>query len=875
MVDGARGIWKSVRALLWKGRTERELSEELAFHVEMETEKNVREGMSPEEARRAALISFRGVERYKEEVRSARRARWIEVLGQDAGMAVRTFRRSPGLAALVVLTLGLGIGASTGIFSVVDGAVLRPLPWNDPDRLVLVEEVTPRGSDFSFSEPNYLDFREATESLTALAAYRDVRPALTTDGRPERLEGLAVTHTFFPLLGARAAHGRTFRAEEDRAGGDTRVVVLSHGLWQRRFGGDPGIVDETVILDGESYRVTGVMPEDFEYFGTELWLPLAPSPLSDRMDHWLEVIGRLAPDATAAEAQAELAGISARLAEIHTSMAGWGARVTPLKEALVGPEFRQASVVLAAAVALLLLMACANVANLLLAHATARRGDLGVRLALGAGRGRVVRQLLTESLLLAVGGAVLGLIGAIWLVDIIRAAAPAAIPRVEQLAVDFRVLGFAAATALATSVLAGFLPALHAARTDAAAQLRDGVRSGTSRGQRKVRDGLVVAQVAVAVVLLLGAGLLVRSFLHLQAVDPGFRTENVWSVPLQLPESRYSDPSDQFFAYRDILDEVRAIPGVVNASAAFVDPFGTVNATNNVTPVERAAEVTDAGFMQARWRAVSPSYFETMGVPLLQGRLFTSEDRYGNPPTVLITRTLAERLWPGEDAVGKQLYWGGTDGEPRTVVGVVGDIRDISLEADPDPVMFLSYRQLALPSMSVLVRTRGRIESLADALREAVWTVDPTLPVPVVRSMSDSRATSISGPRFNALVLAAFALVSMILAAVGLYGLLGFIVARQTREIGVRRALGARPGTVSSMIVRRGLVLAGMGIGIGIVVTLGFNRFIESLLFETTRTDPVTFVAVPLLFALIAAAAAWIPARRAARVSPMIALRGD
>lgn len=874
MLDRLKGAWKSLRALLRRETVESELSEELAFHIEMETEKNIRAGLSPAEARRAALVSFRGVERTKEEVRATRRASGIEVLARDVAMAVRMIRRSPGVAAVVVLTLGVGIGAATAIFSVVDAAVLRPLPWSDPGRLVEVRETTPQGAPFSVSEPNYLDFRAGGHLLTQMAAFRGASPSLTGHGEPVQVPGLAVTHTLFPLLGAKAELGRTFTAEEDRPG-EGRVVVLSHGLWQRRFGADPGIVGRAIELDGEPYVVTGVMPADFSFFGAQLWIPLAPDARSNRTNHWLGVLGRLAPGATVRQAQAELAGVSSSLAKLYPAMSGWSVEVRSLKDLFVGQEFRRASVLLMGAVALLLLMACANAANLLLARAATRRRELGIRSALGAGRLRLLRQLLTESGLLALAGTGLGLLLAWWAATAVRAAAPAAIPRVENVTVNLRVLGFAAAMALLTALLSGAFPALQAARTDAAEQLRDGGRSGASRGQRRLRDGLVVAQVSTAVVLLLGAGLLLRSFVRLQGVDPGFRVQNIWAVPLHLSESRYPQGDQQFFAFRDILARVRTIPGVTSAAAGLVDPFSGFSATNDVTPAERVGQVSEAGYMQARWRAVSGSYFQTMDVPLLRGRLFTTQDRYGAPPVIIVTRTAAERLWPGEDAVGKRLFWGGTDGQPRTVIGVVGDIQDVAMDADPAPLVFLSYRQVVLPLMTLLVRTDASVPGLATAIRHAVWDVDPALAVPEVRPLAQNRTDALAGPRFNTMLLAAFAAVALLLAAVGLYGLLAFLVARRTRELGVRRALGADTGAVARMVVRHALALAGAGIAIGLVIAAALARFVASLLYHTSATDTLTYVAVPVLLALVATLAAWLPARRATRVSPLLALRSD
>lgn len=877
MLDAIRGWWKAARAVVRRERFEAELDDEVSFHIAMETEKNVRAGMAPSEARRAALLAFRGVQRYKEQVRSARRGAWIEAIAQDVRLALRSFRRAPGVAALVVATLGLGLGATTVIFGLLNAAVLRPLPWPDPDALVEVMETTPEGAPFSASQPNFLDYRNrATASLAALGGYVRTSPTLTgAGGDPERVTGLRASRDLVTVLGGRTALGRAFTADEDRPGGDTRVVTLSHGLWQRRFGGDSAVVGRRILLDGEAHLVTGVFEAGFGFEDADLWVPLAADPASDRLDHWLTMIGRLAPDATPARAEAELEAIARSLAEAEPAMAGWGVDVVGLHEQLVGPAFRRASLVLAIAVGLLLLMACANAANLLLARALARRADLGLRAALGAGRGRLVRQLLTESVLLAGGGAVLGGSAAIWVLGLIRAAAPAAVPRVQDATVDVRVVAFATAATLATALLAGLFPALQAARTDPAAQLADSGRAGTSRRQRRLRDALVVAQVAVALVLMVGAGLLTRSFVRLQAVDPGFRAEGILRTDLRLPSARYS-PADgaRFFGYRDILRSVQAVPGVTGAALAFVDPFGGRNLVNDITPADRAPETSAAGFMQAGWRPVSPEYFDVLGIPLLRGRGFTAEDRYGMPPTVILTQSLAERLWPGEDPIGKGLFWGGTEGEPRRVVGVVGDIRDVALDEDPRPLIFLSYQQVTLGSMVLLARTDGATSGIAAAVREAIWRVDRDLPVDL-RPLARNRADVTAGPRFNTLVLGLFAALSLALAAIGLYGLLGFTVVSRTREFGVRRALGALPGAISRMVILRGLGLTGVGIAIGLVAAVALARVMESLLFRTPGIDPVTFLAAPAVFAAASLLASWLPARRALAVDPVRSLRGD
>ncbi len=873
-MDQLKGWWKRARALVRPTAADREMTDELAFHLEMEVAKNLRAGMSPAAARRAARISFGGVERFKEEVRAERGIAWVETLGQDLRQALRGIRRAPGFAAVAILTLGLGIGASTMIFSVVDAVVFAPLPFALPDRLIHGRETNPEGADFSVSDPNYLDFRDRNQTLAGLAAYRVDQVSLTGGTEPERITAVAATHSLFSTLGIGAAIGRVFTAEEDRPDGAAAVVVLGHGLWQRAFGGDSSIVGRTITLKGQPFAVIGVVPSTFRFLQADAWMPLAPSPRSDRDDHWLDLIGRLRPGATVEQARADLARIAAQNSVTYPAVAGWGVRVHRLDEWIVGPGFRQSSLLLAGAVGILLLLACTNVANLLLARASARQTDLAVRLALGAGQGRLIRQFLTESAVLSMLGAIVGLMAVGWAVAALRSVPVGLVPRLETVAVNGRVLGFALAVAVLASVGAGILPALQASKTDVHSTLKRAGRSGGSAGRHRLREGLVVAQVALAVMLLIGGGLLVRSLVRLQRLDTGLATEHVWTVPLQLSPAQYPEEWKVARFYDALATRIEAIPGIRSAGATNVNPYSGANLVNDVTPDERAAE-HPTGYLQAAWRIVSPGYFESAGVPVIKGRDFGEVDVVDGVPVAVISKTLAGRLWPGQDPIGKRLFWGGTDGKPRTVIGVVGDIRDVTVEAAPPPVMFLSTRQIVGPAMTMVVRADREIPNIGAEIRRAVWAEDANLPVPAVRAMAESRSEAIARPRFNAALLAGFATAALLLAVLGLYGVLSFAVVERTREIGVRIALGAEPPKVVGMLVGRGLLLTGLGIAIGLVGAVGLASLMTSLLYQTTGTDPLTFVAVPVLLLLVALLAAYFPASRATRVDPLTALRGE
>jgi putative ABC transport system permease protein len=796
------------------------------------------------------------------------------MLPNDLRYAARSLRRNPGFALVAVLTLALGIGATTAIFAVIDAVMLRPLPFAQPERLVHVWETTPEGEVFTAADPNYLDLRDRNRTFEAMAAYKQAALSLTGHGDARRLEGMAVTHSLFPLLGVRPALGRTFLPEEDSPGGDTRVALLGHALWQDQFGGDPAIVGSTITLDRQPYTVTGVMPEGFEYPGAELWIPLAPDPARERDDHWLWIVGRLRPDVTLAAAQGDLQSIARSYGEQHPVIGGWGIRLESMSERIVGPGFRQTMLVLLGGVGGLLLIGCLNLANLLLARATARQTEIGIRSALGAGRSRIARQLLTESLLLAALGSAAGLVVAAWAIGTLRGLAPGWVPRLDEVAIDWRVMAFAFGLGLATSLLFGLAPAVRASRVELAQTLRQGGRS-VSPSHRRLRNGLVVVQVALATALLVSAGLLMRSFMRLQAADPGFDAAGVVAVPIQFDEAAYGEAWRRVVFLDQLVERIEAVPGVVAAGASAVDPFSGWNLSNDVTPAERAAEVGASGYVQAGWRAVTPGFFSAMRIPLLRGRTFTGADPYDGPVIGVVTAALAERLWPGEDPVGKQLFRGGVDGEPLTVIGVVGDYHDVNIGGDPPLILFIPNNQMAWPSMTLLVRSALDGPAVAAAVREQIRALDPNLPVPEIRPLERSVSAAVAGPRFRSVLLGAFAAIALILAAVGVYGVASFGVARRIREFGVRLALGATPADVSGMVLRSGLALAAAGVALGIVAAWGLSRFLSTLLYDLSPTDPGTFAAVALLLGAVTVLATYLPGRRASRVDPVVALRDE
>lgn len=865
---------------------EREVDSELAFHLEMRVRELLEQGMTPDDARAAARQRFGDVDRIAEACRDLgrrrnnemRRTEWFAELRQDLRYAMRGLRSSPGFTAVALLTLALGIGASTTIFSVANAVLLRPFPYYQPDRIVRLFATNPTTKTFDVSDPDYLDWRQRVRGLSQLAAFTGEKLNLLGDGDPVELGAMAATPSLFPLLGVRPILGRVFSEEEAPPGAPARVVLLSYAFWQSRFGGDRGALGRTLNLSGTAYEVIGVMSPEFVFPGNPvLWQPLAPSASKSygetpRGYRRLGVIGRLAPGVTLARALDEVRSVARDLArEYPETNREWGANVTSLEEWLIGDDLRTRVEVLLVAVGLLLLMGCVNVANLLLARATARQREMSVRAALGAGRGRIVRQLLTESLVLAALGAALGVALTVVAVPVLRDVGETAIPRLHELAVDWRVVAFGVVASVVTGILFGIAPALQAARADLNDVLRGGGRIAAAG---RLRSILIVTSVAIAFVLLVGAGLVGRSFERLMRVDYGFRAEGVFTASLTVDGERYRGRDKRAAFYAEAARRLAAAPDIGAVGFTNIAPFSGESAAIRFAVIGRQPASAD-DYLSANWRSVTPGYFAALGIALKKGRLIAESDGDREPRVVVITETMARQIWPGVDPVGQQIAVGGNAATPWTVVGIVGDIRDQLLEKEPEPMMYLSFQQVSWQTMWLIARGTGDPLALAPVVRREIHAIDPLMPVaneqPLARLVSEIAAQ----PRLTALIFGLFASAALVLAVVGVYGMVAYGVTQRTREIGVRLALGATPTRIVRGVVRHGVALAGFGIAIGLWVAYALSRFMRGILYGVAPTDAVTYLAVGALLLGCAAAASLLPARWAARLDPMRALRDE
>ena len=811
----------------------------------------------------------------------------METLLQDIRYGVRMLLKRPSFTLIAVVALALGIGANTAIFSVVNAVLLRPLPFAEAGRLMNVWETNPQRGQTraAVSYPDFADWREQNHSFDYMSTYHDSDFILTGGGEPLRLLGAVVNADLFPLLGAQPAIGRTFRPDEDKPGEGGRVVVLGHGLWQRQFGSDPNVVGRAVTLNGNSYTVVGVMPAGFtfpiESTPIELWTTVAEDasgkePITGmRGAHYMNVIARLKPGVTEAQAQGEMDTISARLAQQYPDTnAHRGTNVMSALESLVG-DVRPALLILLGAVGCVLLIACANVANLLLARATTRHKEIAIRAALGASRLRVVRQLLTESVLLALAGGALGLLVALWGGDLLMALSGDELPRATQINLDWRVLGFTLLVSCVTGVLFGLVPALHAARFDLTESLKEGGRTGGEGGRRnRVRGALIVAEVAVALVLLVGAGLLVESLRRLQQVNPGFDAHNVLTATVSLPEAQYKTEQQVEF-YRNLRERIAQLPGVTSASVVFPLPLGGDRIGISFETEGRPLPKSDLPVTELRM--VTPDYFRTLNIPLVKGRDFTVRDDARAPGVIIVNEAFARKFFPDEDPIGHRVKPGiSTDeNDPvmREIVGVVGNVKHKSLSAAVEPEAYVPHAQIPFGSMTLVVKTAGDASGLAGAVRNEVRALDKDLPVYNVKTLDDYLAISVAQPRFNTLLLASFAALALVLTAVGLYGVMSYSVVQRTHEIGVRIALGAQRRDVLKLVVGQGMLLALIGTGLGLLASLAATRVLASLLYEVSAADPLIYAGITLLLTTVALVACYIPARRATKVDPMIALR--
>ena len=875
------------RNLFRKGEVERELDDELRAYVELLTAEKMRGGMDADASRRAALLEVEGVEQVKERVREVRAGAMLETIIQDLRYGVRVLAKSPVFTAVAVLTLALGIGANSAIFSIVNAVLLRPLDYKDSGRLVLVNHNYRKlGLRASVSAPGYAHYREHAQSFSAVAAYTGWSVNLTGDGEPERLQGLTVTPNLFPLLGADAARGRVLLEEEGQPGRG-RVIVLSDALWRRRFGADPNVVGRALTLNGNPFTVVGVMPPAFRFgreFGpaADFWAPitftqqqLSPDNLTNE---YLGVVASLKPGVSLAQAQAEMDAIAKTLRDQYmpgSDEAYWGLLVTPMSELVVG-DIRPALLVLLGAVALVLLIACANVANLMLARAASRQKEIAIRSALGAGRGRVVRQLLTESTLIALLGGAAGLLLANWGLTFLLRMNEDKIPRAHEIGLDWGVVAFTAGVSLLTGLAFGLGPAFQTSRVDLHDTLKEGGRSGSAGTRRGVRGALVVAEVSLAVVLLVGAGLLVRSFVGLRHVSPGFQPEHVIAMQVSLPYKRYPEPGQQADFYRRAMESAAALPGVRAAGAVSSLPMGGDTMSSSFRIEGRPVSPNETLPHGDLWSATH-DYFRALGIPLVRGRYFSERDAADAPGVAIIDEVTARKYWPSEDPVGKRISFegDGDDRKWREVVGVVGHVKNRGLEGEARPQYYVPYPQNPFSSMAIVVQAEGDPAALAGTVRGAIQAIDVDLPVYRVTTMERLVADSLAERRFSTLLLGVFAAVALLLAAVGLYGLLSYTVAQRRHEIGIRMALGARAGDVLRLVVGQALWLTLAGIALGLVAALALTRVMAGLLYGVSALDPATFAGVALLLLAVALAACLVPARRATRVDPAIALRAE
>ena len=879
------------RNLFARNAVERDLDQELRSYVELLTEEKIKAGLSPDEARRAARLEAGSIEHIKDEVRDVRQGSLLDSSMQDFKYGLRLLRRSPGFTILAVLTIGLGIGANSAIFSVINGVVRKPLAYPNADQLMFITSQFPtlNFNKFWMSPPEYFDYREHTKAFAHLGAYSTGAMNLSEGDRPERVNAAFITASMFDVLGVRPVRGTAFTPEQDRPGADP-VVLLSHEIWTRAFAADPAVVGKTAMIQGRQRTIVGVMPPGFDLHDSksQLWIPLGLNPENrqNRGSHGIYVVGRLADNVTPAQANSELQGFLKQWGQwwpqAHVpNDSTHRVQMEPLRDEVVG-NVRRALWVLQGAVALVLLIACANVANLLLARAESRHKEFAVRTALGASKTRILRQFMTEGTVLSVLGAALGLALAFWGLKALLAANPESVPRAREITLDPVVLAFTVGVALLTGLIFGLAPLLHMGDQAVSLSIKEGgVRSTAGSGRNRVRRGLVVAEIALAVMLVIGAGLLIRTFKNLTSVDAGFDAENRVTFGLVLPAAAYPDSQRATDVITNLMRKLDEIPGVERVAAMQgLPPQRPVNA-NDTNFEGYTPGPNDPPANVDYYQTASLGYFETMGIPMVKGRSFQAGDAIGSP-VVVINEALAKRFYKDTDPIGRRLNpFFGPNSPLFTIVGVAKDVKQGGLEAPAGTEIYFNFEQLprlvgfAARSMNIVLEVSRPLSSVLPAIRSSVVAIDPGLPIVQMRTMEDVVGASLTRQRFLSLLLGIFAAVALLLAAIGTYGVLSYMVSERHREIGIRMALGAGNSQVVGLVLKQGITIAVIGIVVGVAGALALSRITQTLLFGVDPADPMTFGIVIAVIALVATAACLIPMRRATRVDPLTAIRAD
>jgi len=884
-----------LRSLFRRDHVEHELSEELQFHLDQKTRVYLAAGLSSEEARRKARREFGGLEQAKENCRDTRRVGFIETLLQDVRYGLRMLHKNPGFTAVAVLTLALGIGATTAVFSLVSAILLKPLPFPNPDSIVLPELVSPPGVNlgseyFPWGQTQFRLLTRDSHPFQAVAAFQNDSFNLTGTDDPASLDGFRVSADFFPALGISPSLGRAFTTEEDQPGHEYEVV-LSDRLWREHFGADRTILGRAVRLNGYAYTVVGAMPAGFVFPRAEempssfnfpreaqLWVPLAIPEAPKGGPSELAVIGRLKSGLTIQQAQAAMELVTKHAEAKDPQWKGWfNTRIVPLTRQIVGDTQRPLQLMLGA-VGIVLLIACSNVANLLLTRSLGRRREFTLRAALGAGRARLIRQFLTESLLVAISAGAVSILLANAGIYFVKTFGPSNLPRLREVTLDLPVLGFALFVSLATGILFGLAPAMGATRKNLVDSLKEGSqRTGVSPTSPRLRSTLLVSQVALALVLVVSAGLLTRTFFHLRGTNGGFNPDRVLTFQLPLSALKYVDQSHIVAFYQDALRRLRSVPGVLSAGIGETVPMGGEGESTGIRmPDHPAATQKELPF--ANYTIISPGYLDSVGTPILRGRDFLDSDTADSMPVALVNAAMEKKYWPGQGALGKQVGPASARYPLLAIVGVVPDIKHISLREETVPEMYVAYTQKPWPSMlnlRVALRTKTDPASMTASVREAIRSIDPDLPLANVATLTTLADDSMSQPRFSMLLLGSFGLLALLLASIGMYGVISYSVTQRTQEIGIRMALGAEGRNVFGMVMGQGARLVGLGIALGLVAALGVTHLLASFLYGVQATDPFTFAVVSLLLVGTALLACYVPARRATRVDPMVALRHE